>query len=209
MPSILNEKQILIIPLLAKLREYNPNIGAYEKSSLKDDFNYNIEVANGRITVTDHLINAFENAPSSIKPQQYRQTALQFIPNDVTISAKQLTQVVPAKNKSNWLIYLLALGLVGLIALTLLQSTKAADVLTLNNPTTKTNTLLKPVATCYGNSPCTACADFSSCGHPSAGGSCGVSVQPKTSIVNTLAAGKTATKNTNALVGLRNYYVNF
>ena len=122
MPSILNEKQILIIPLLAKLREYNPNIGAYEKSSLNEDFNYNIKVANGSITITDHLINAFENVPSSIKPQQYRQAALQFIPNDVNIGTKQLTQVVPAKNKSNWLIYLLALGLVGLIALTLLQS---------------------------------------------------------------------------------------
>ena len=124
MPSILNEKQILIIPLLAKLREYNPNIGAYEKSILNDGFNYNIEVANGRITITDHLINAFENAPSNIKPQQYRQAALQFIPNDVNVNAKQLTQHVPAKNKnkSNWLIYLLALGLVGLIAITLLQS---------------------------------------------------------------------------------------
>lgn len=147
MPSILNEKQILIIPLLAKLREYNPNIGGYEKSSLKDDFNYNIKVTNGRITITDHLINAFENAPSSIKPQQYRQAALQFIPSDVNVSAKKLTPHVTAKNKSNWLIYLLALGLVGLIALTLFQSTKAAEVLILNNSATKTDNLLKPVAT--------------------------------------------------------------
>ena len=147
MPSILNEKQILIIPLLAKLREYNPNIGAYENSSLKDDFNFNIEVANGSITITDHLINAFESAPSSIKPQQYRQAALQFIPNELKLHTKQLTQYVTAKNKSNWLIYLLALGLVGLIVLTLLQTTKAAEVLVLNNSATKTDTLLKPVAT--------------------------------------------------------------
>jgi len=162
MPSILNEKQILIIPLLAKLREYNPNIGAYEKSNLKDDFNYNIKVANGRITITDHLINAFENAPSSIKPQKYRQAALQFIPDDVNVSAKQLTPQVTAKNKSNWLIYLLALGLVALIALTLLQSTKAAEGLNLNNPATKNNTLLKPVAAtkkgprCKINGDCSA-----------------------------------------------------
>ncbi|RZJ63919.1 MAG: hypothetical protein EOO47_27700 [Flavobacterium sp.] len=173
MPSILNEKQILIIPLLAKLREYNPNIGAYETSSLNDSLNYNIKVANGRITITDHLINAFENAPSSIKPQQYRQAALQFIPTDVSVSTKQLIQHVPAKNKSNWLIYLLALGLVGLIALTLLQSTKAAEALMLNNPATKTNTLLKPVDACYGNSLC------------SAGSRYGISTKPKTITVNT------------------------
>jgi hypothetical protein len=138
----LKTKQIFMSLSLAKL-----NVVAYINSSLKDDFNYNIKLANGRIAITDHLINAFENAPSSIKPEQYRQAALQFIPNNVIVSTKRLTQHVPAKNKSNWLTYLLALGLVALIALTLLQNSHGAEVLILNNLRPKTNTLLKPVAT--------------------------------------------------------------
>lgn len=125
MSTLLNEKQILIIPLLAKLREHNPNIGAYEKSILKDDFNYNVKVANGRIEIADELIDDFHRAPITITATRYRNAAMRFMPNTAQTAIPGL--VVNPKRNGNWVFYTLAMILLVLIASALFQYTSEAE----------------------------------------------------------------------------------
>lgn len=121
MTQILNEKQILIIPLLARLREFNPNIGAYEKSILKDDFNYTVKLNNGTIEIETNLIDDFKAASHLLSKRQLQAAALKFVPSVI-----QADSDVSVRKENKWLVYGLLLVIVLLLLLFQQQRAKAA-----------------------------------------------------------------------------------
>ncbi|RYD96075.1 MAG: hypothetical protein EOP54_14570 [Sphingobacteriales bacterium] len=59
----------------------------------------------------------------------------------------------------------------------------------------------KPVATCYGNSPCKACSNCSGCKYCNNGGSCDICAKPKTKSTNNFSSAKSTITSSNVYVG--------
>jgi hypothetical protein len=75
-------KKDVIISLLDRLRIYNIEIGEYQKSLLTPDFTYSVKLTNGRILLSDDLVDSFEQLTDSLTDQQYKRAAEGFIAND-------------------------------------------------------------------------------------------------------------------------------
>lgn len=82
----LDEKKHVIIPIVDRLRQFNPGIGNYQKSILNENFQYSVKLTNGRIVLPQELIQDFEQSADFITEEQYKSIALAFVPSQGTSS---------------------------------------------------------------------------------------------------------------------------
>lgn len=73
----LDEKKQVIIEILNSLREFNPAIGRYDKSILKD-FRYAVKLDNGRINLSHELVHDYELSPVFVDDDRLRAAANAF-----------------------------------------------------------------------------------------------------------------------------------
>jgi hypothetical protein len=81
MSQQLDEKKTAIVPLIDKMRPYNPAFGSYERSMLNLDFNYSVKLSNGRIEIAKELIDDFESNPSYISVDRLKAASSKFLPD--------------------------------------------------------------------------------------------------------------------------------
>ncbi len=100
--SNLDQKRSIIEGLLIKLREFNPNIGVYEKSVLTDTLTYAVKLSNGRLEIPKEIVEDFEISPSFISDHHIRELSNNFQFNSESIEAspiKQTNEPVPPSRR--------------------------------------------------------------------------------------------------------------
>lgn len=71
-------KQNTIVPLLNKLRAYDPRIGEYKRSIYSVDMIYYVKVDNGRVVLTQEILDDFEKHADFVTEEQLKNAAKTF-----------------------------------------------------------------------------------------------------------------------------------
>lgn len=123
MSQQLDEKRHVIMPLLDKLRQYNPAIGSYDKSMMNTNFNYSVKLSNGTIEIVEELVTDYERAASGITEDRYKITASKFISNappqtpPPTPQPKVAQQVATKPEKKSPLTRIVLIAIVVIVAI--------------------------------------------------------------------------------------------
>ena len=98
--QILDEKRAPIMLLLNVLRQFNPEIGNYEKSILNDNSQYAVKLSNGRLLIPQETVHDIEQSPEFVSEEQLNYAASTFIPSQVTNSYQQSAAKAIPKQES-------------------------------------------------------------------------------------------------------------
>ena len=100
MPSI-DEKKAIILPLLDTLKQFNPQIGNYEKSILNEHLQYAVKLHNGRLTIPQETVHDYEQSPAFVTEDQLKFAASTFIPSQITNASfePKMERVIQQKMK--------------------------------------------------------------------------------------------------------------
>ena len=112
--SCTDEQRELIISLLVKLRQLNPQIGQYKNATVNIKGNYDVELDNGYIEIKNDLLQTFINDPNHLTDKDFHKVFKSFISNP------GLTNSCLFSFKRNWYFYLLIIA-VGLLLIMLVQ----------------------------------------------------------------------------------------
>jgi len=87
--------------ILSKLKEHNPEVGAYEKSILHTDLKYHVKVSNGRIVLLKELVEDFEIDPAFVTETQLRSAIESFKQIDLPQAAATISSAKVEKDIKN------------------------------------------------------------------------------------------------------------
>jgi hypothetical protein len=117
MSQELDAKKHVIIGILGRLRDYNTSIGNYERSVLNSEFQYSVQLTNGRILLSEEIVYDYEKNPTSVSGDRFESHSRRFMPTileNPNVPKPIVTDTqTPLKNKSSgkniFTIFLLAI----------------------------------------------------------------------------------------------------
>jgi|GEM_PF-2419499 len=92
----LDANRHIIEPLLSRLKELNSSIGSYEKSIQNEDFSYVVKLSNGKIVLSNEIVDDFGLNPAFVTEEQLKWAAQSFVPSTITTAMpKPVIQSTP------------------------------------------------------------------------------------------------------------------